>query len=50
MEGGTDHDLRVLDTQTNDTTETKTKPEASASDDGAVAETSTGKLFSTDVF
>jgi hypothetical protein len=39
MEGGTDHDLRVLDD------ETKGKQEGSTSDDGAVSsDTSIGKL------
>jgi hypothetical protein len=42
MEGGTDHDLRALD---NENDETKDKPEVSASDEGGVSDASTGKLF-----
>ncbi len=48
MEGGTDHDLRVLDVATstnNENGETKGKGEGNVSDDGGVSDTSMGKLF-----
>ncbi len=44
MEGGTDHDLRVLDV-VNENDETKEKREGNASDDGGVSDASIGKLF-----
>ncbi len=43
MEGGTDHDLRVLDVVTSSNDETKEKREGNASDDGVVADASIGK-------
>jgi hypothetical protein len=45
MEGGTDHDLRILDSSNNVNDETKSKLEASTSDDAIVSDASMGKSF-----